>query len=67
MKIQEHTDMIMNKLDKIDEKLDCHLERIAKVEERVEGHGGFIKATLALATALLAAVAGTLVKLFMGK
>jgi hypothetical protein len=67
MKIQEHTDLIMTKLDVMDQKLDQHLERIAKVETRVEGHAGFIKASLALATALAAAIVAGLLKLFVGK
>jgi hypothetical protein len=55
---------IMSKLDKIDLKLDNHLERITKVEEKIEGQKGLVRTCLALVGTLVAAIVTVAVKAF---
>jgi hypothetical protein len=66
--MQEMLERILDKLDKIDEKIDGHTERIAKVEEKSSANAGWIKVLLTgiitLAVGLVTTVVSRLFKTF---
>jgi hypothetical protein len=59
-------ELINSKLDKIDLKLDNHLERIAKVEERTESNSGWVKILFSALITLVVGMVGILVKFLKG-
>lgn len=64
--MQELLERVLTKLDKIDEKLDSHMERIAKVEEKSQANSGWIKILLTgiitLTAGLVSAILARLIK-----
>jgi len=53
---------LYNKLERIDEKLDSHLERIAVVEERQKGQQGQIRLMLGLLMSAITGIVGYAIK-----
>jgi len=64
---EESIQRILDKLDRLDEKLDCHLERIAKVEERTQSNTGFIKLLLTAVLTLAVGLTTTVLSKLLGK
>lgn len=58
---------IEQRLDRIEGKLDNHLERVAKVEEAVEGMRGHIRLILSAITAVVTTGIMVLVQLIKGR
>jgi tetrahydromethanopterin S-methyltransferase subunit G len=54
--IDEHLTRIENKLDKIETKLDNHLERLSKAETSLE----FVRGHLKISTAIFISVVGVI-------
>jgi len=72
--MENQLNKIEAKLDKLDEKLDIHLERIAKVEVKLEEHEktiersrGWIKAIILLTISGISTILVASAKLFFGK
>ena len=56
-------DRIEDKLAKIDDKLDLHLERLSKAESSVEWLKGSVKITITVILAALTGAVGFILKL----
>ena len=62
MQLKEHLDEINVKLDKIDSKLDNHLERIAKVEQMSTDNAGWIKVVFSALITMFVGIVGIFIK-----
>lgn len=60
-KLKEHVDA---RLDRIESKLDNHLERLSAAETSIEWMKGHIKTVVSLGIALIGVVATTLFNMF---
>lgn len=61
--LREHLD---DRLDKLEGKLDNHLERISKAETSIDWIRGHLKVSLTIAITIVTGLAGTLFKYFIG-
>jgi hypothetical protein len=59
--MQDMLERILDKLDRIDEKLDGQVERIAKVEEKSQANAGWIKILLTGIITLTAGLISTII------
>lgn len=60
--MQERFDTIEAKLDKIDGKLDNHMDRLARIEVENNHHAGQIKMIISAAIAIITSIAAAAVK-----
>lgn len=56
MEIKEEFNKLHARFDKLDDKIDNHLERISKAEEAIEWLRGHVKITTAIVLAVIGAV-----------
>jgi hypothetical protein len=67
LQFKEHLTEINDKLDKIDSKLDNHLERIAKVEQLSTDNSGLIKVIFSALVTIILGLLGVATKFITWK
>lgn len=62
----KHEERVYNSLERIEEKLDLHIERIVRVEEKVKGQQGTIKIVFSGLLAAISSIVAYVIKTMFG-